>query len=131
LLSLDSSTNSHWVRQTFTTWMFLLNAFRCTRFDMDPHWSETGDRYLLKLFRDYVFHQYDPEEHPVIDMAHVVQCLNKVIESSNYFCMYLFIFISWTLHQKSASCWLAATTSLVWLRPIAIYTLVLTTLFAI
>jgi hypothetical protein len=20
-------------------------------------WSETGDRYLLKLFRDYVFHQ--------------------------------------------------------------------------
>ncbi|KNC74692.1 hypothetical protein SARC_12767, partial [Sphaeroforma arctica JP610] len=24
---------------------------------MDPSWSETGDRYLLKLFRDYVFHQ--------------------------------------------------------------------------
>ena len=21
------------------------------------HWSETGDRYLLKLFRDFVFHQ--------------------------------------------------------------------------
>ena len=45
---------------------------------MDPHWSETGDRYLLKLFRDYVFHQYDPEDKPVIDMTHVVQCLNKV-----------------------------------------------------
>jgi hypothetical protein len=25
--------------------------------DMDPGWSETGDRYLLKLFRDFVFHQ--------------------------------------------------------------------------
>ncbi len=25
--------------------------------DMDPSWSETGDRYLLKLFRDFVFHQ--------------------------------------------------------------------------
>jgi hypothetical protein len=27
------------------------------RFEGDPAWSETGDRYLLKLFRDYVFHQ--------------------------------------------------------------------------
>lgn len=24
---------------------------------IDPSWSETGDRFLLKLFRDYVFHQ--------------------------------------------------------------------------
>lgn len=24
---------------------------------MDTSWSETGDRYLLKLFRDHVFHQ--------------------------------------------------------------------------
>ena len=23
----------------------------------DDRWSETGDRYMLKLFRDYVFHQ--------------------------------------------------------------------------
>lgn len=28
--------------------------------DMDPGWSETGDRYLLKLFRDFVFHQVLP-----------------------------------------------------------------------
>lgn len=24
---------------------------------MDPTWAETGERYVLKLFRDYVFHQ--------------------------------------------------------------------------
>lgn len=48
-------------------------------FGMDPHWSETGDRYLLKLFRDYVFHQVDSHGHPVVDMAHVISCLNKVI----------------------------------------------------
>jgi PAB-dependent poly(A)-specific ribonuclease subunit 3 len=24
---------------------------------MLPHWSETGDQYVLKLFRDHVFHQ--------------------------------------------------------------------------
>ena len=23
----------------------------------DGRWAETGDRYMLKLFRDYVFHQ--------------------------------------------------------------------------
>jgi PAB-dependent poly(A)-specific ribonuclease subunit 3 len=24
---------------------------------LDPQWAETGDRYVLKLFRDYTFHQ--------------------------------------------------------------------------
>ena len=23
----------------------------------DPAWSETGDRYLVRLFRDFLFHQ--------------------------------------------------------------------------
>lgn len=45
---------------------------------MDPSWSETGDRYMLKLFRDYVFHQVDENGLPWMDMAHIVQCLNKV-----------------------------------------------------
>lgn len=48
------------------------------RFDMDPSWSETGDRYIIKLFRDYVFHQVDENGTPVIDMVHVLTCLNKV-----------------------------------------------------
>ena len=26
-------------------------------FAMNPAWAETGDRYLLKLFRGFVFHQ--------------------------------------------------------------------------
>jgi len=47
-------------------------------YDMDPSWSETGDRYLLKLFRDYVFHQTYEDGTPVIDLAHVVECLNKL-----------------------------------------------------
>lgn len=41
------------------------------------HRSE-GDRYLLKLFRDYVFHQVDENGRPVLDFGHVVECLNKV-----------------------------------------------------
>jgi hypothetical protein len=45
---------------------------------MDPEWSETGERYLIKLFRDYVFHQVDENDNPVIDFVHVIECLNKV-----------------------------------------------------
>ena len=38
-------------------------------------WSETGDRYMLKLFRDYIFHQVTANGN---DLSHIVQCLNKV-----------------------------------------------------
>jgi len=41
-------------------------------------WAETGERYYLKLFRDYVFHQVDANGHPVINLAHVLDCLNKL-----------------------------------------------------
>src|SRR5262245_13048660 len=41
-------------------------------------WSETGDRYLLKLFRDYVFHQTHSDGSPVVDYGHVMHTLAKV-----------------------------------------------------
>ena len=47
-------------------------------FDMDSSWSETGDRYPLKLFRDYLFHQVDAEGAPVLDVGHVVSTLNRL-----------------------------------------------------
>uniref|UniRef100_A0A1I8E9F2 PAN2-PAN3 deadenylation complex subunit PAN3 n=1 Tax=Wuchereria bancrofti TaxID=6293 RepID=A0A1I8E9F2_WUCBA len=47
-------------------------------FQMDVSWSETGDRYLLKLFRDYLFHQITETGKPWIDMAHIVTSLNKL-----------------------------------------------------
>ncbi|KAI8469985.1 MAG: hypothetical protein J3K34DRAFT_377450 [Monoraphidium minutum] len=46
--------------------------------DVMNHWSETGDRYLLKLFRDFVFHQADAEGAPRLDWGHVVEALNKL-----------------------------------------------------
>ena len=48
------------------------------RFAMDPQWSETGDRYLLKLFRDYLFHQVNSDGMPWFDLSHIVHCLNQV-----------------------------------------------------
>ena len=41
-------------------------------------WSETGERYYLKLFRDYVFHQVDADGRPALDLGHIVTCLNKL-----------------------------------------------------
>lgn len=47
-------------------------------FDGDLSWSETGERYPIKLFRDYVFHQVDQEGKPVVDLVHVLKNLNKL-----------------------------------------------------
>ncbi|KAI8891207.1 hypothetical protein K501DRAFT_289795 [Backusella circina FSU 941] len=46
--------------------------------DNDPSWSETGDKYVIKLFRDYLFHQVNDMGVPVVDIAHVITCLNKL-----------------------------------------------------
>ncbi|KZV92634.1 hypothetical protein EXIGLDRAFT_71005 [Exidia glandulosa HHB12029] len=47
-------------------------------FDMDPRWAETGERYPIKLFRDYVFHQTDERGNAVLNLGHVISCLNKL-----------------------------------------------------
>lgn len=47
-------------------------------FSHETRWSETGDRYIISLFRDYVFHQVDETRAPVINLTHVITCLNKV-----------------------------------------------------
>lgn len=55
-----------------------LTLLFCFRFHHDPRWSETGDRYIIGLFRDYVFHQVDEYGNPVVNLTHVLTCLNKV-----------------------------------------------------
>ncbi|ETS84802.1 hypothetical protein PFICI_02827 [Pestalotiopsis fici W106-1] len=47
-------------------------------FDNDPNWAENGERYTLKLFRDYVFHQVDANNNPVLNLGHMLSCLNKL-----------------------------------------------------
>lgn len=47
-------------------------------FEHDRQWSENGERYFLKLYRDYVFHQVDAQGRPVVDLGHVLTCLNKL-----------------------------------------------------
>jgi PAB-dependent poly(A)-specific ribonuclease subunit 3 len=47
-------------------------------YNHDRAWAETGERFPIKLFRDYVFHQCDAAGNPVLDLAHVLSCLNKL-----------------------------------------------------
>lgn len=47
-------------------------------YEGDRNWSENGERYMLKLFRDYVFHQVDALGCPVLDIGHMIRCLNKL-----------------------------------------------------
>lgn len=44
---------------------------------LDPTWSETGDRYMLKLFREYLFHQVSEDGRPWLDCGHIVSTLIK------------------------------------------------------
>ncbi|KAK0655212.1 hypothetical protein B0T16DRAFT_318099 [Cercophora newfieldiana] len=43
-----------------------------------PNWAETGDRYPLKLFRDYVFHQVDRDGKSCVSLGHILTCVNKL-----------------------------------------------------
>ncbi|CAD5215062.1 unnamed protein product [Bursaphelenchus okinawaensis] len=62
--------------------LFRLLCMLCTVTDRnlpkEPFWSEQSERYMLKLFRDFVFHQVDPYGRPVMDLEHVVLSLNKL-----------------------------------------------------
>ncbi|KAJ5147117.1 PAN2-PAN3 deadenylation complex subunit PAN3 [Penicillium atrosanguineum] len=52
-------------------------------YEHDRQWSESGERYFLKIFRDYVFHQVDPQGEPVVDLGHILACLNKLDAGSD------------------------------------------------
>ena len=44
----------------------------------NTQWSQTESRYLLKLFKDYVFHQNDSSGKPNLDYGHVIDSLNQL-----------------------------------------------------
>ncbi|KAF2673188.1 PAB-dependent poly(A)-specific ribonuclease subunit pan3 [Microthyrium microscopicum] len=46
-------------------------------------WSETGERYYIKMFRDYVFHAVDAQGRALVDLSHILGCLNRLDAGSN------------------------------------------------
>lgn len=74
---------------------------------MDVTWSETGDRYMLKLFRDYLFHSVNEDGTPWLDHAHIIQCLNKldagILEKVQNHSRQEYISIEWTEPNETIS----------------------------
>ncbi|WFD21691.1 PAB-dependent poly(A)-specific ribonuclease subunit 3 [Malassezia equina] len=46
--------------------------------ERDAQWAETGERYVLRLFRDLVFHPVDEHGRPALDLSHTLVHLNKL-----------------------------------------------------
>jgi len=93
------------------------------RFAREPRWSETGDRYIIKLFRDYVFHQVDEHNNPVVNYSHVLTCLNKVRMLTSFSLTpiwliefsFLRVLHSWTLELTKKCCSSPGMNRVVWL----------------
>lgn len=48
-------------------------------YEHDVAWSNTGERYPIRLFRDFLFHQENEYDgRPVVDMGHILRHLNKL-----------------------------------------------------
>ena len=60
--------------------LMLKLAFVNERPEFGPNrrWAQSGDCYVLALFRDWTFHQADGAGNPVMDLGHVTSALNKL-----------------------------------------------------
>lgn len=82
-LHLNDQLSSDFARETENARLFRLIAkldFINERPEMEhaAQWSESGEKYFLRLFRDYIFHQVDAQGNPVVDLGHILTCLNKL-----------------------------------------------------
>ena len=46
----------------------------------EQSWSESGERRLVRLFRNYLFRQRTDQGNPFLSLSHVIASLNKVRE---------------------------------------------------
>ena len=87
-LHVDDSLHSDFSREVENGRLFRLLAKLSFVTDTpgienDSQWAESGERFFLTLFRDFVFHQVDAQNHPVVDLGHVLTCLNKLDAGSD------------------------------------------------
>lgn len=72
---LDRRLNSSRLFQLFSLFGFVLEWDDGSA---TSQYSETEDKYILRLFFDYMFHPYDNETNCLLDISHVIECLNRV-----------------------------------------------------
>ncbi|CCK71428.1 PAN-complex poly(A)-binding subunit PAN3 KNAG_0H00120 [Huiozyma naganishii CBS 8797] len=52
--------------------------FGRTESRIDINWSESGEKFPIILFYDFVFHQMDESGKAIVDLTHILRCLNKL-----------------------------------------------------
>ncbi|GJQ09307.1 hypothetical protein GpartN1_g1098.t1 [Galdieria partita] len=72
---LDSRLNSSRLFQLISLFGFVMDWDDGSTISQ---WSETEDKYILRLFYDYMFHPYDNKKKRFFDISHVIECLNRV-----------------------------------------------------
>ncbi|KAL6720385.1 PAB-dependent poly(A)-specific ribonuclease subunit 3 [Lecanora helva] len=76
---LQATLNRELENSRLARLLFKLNCLNeRPEYEHDRSWSNHGSRAVLPLFRDYVFHQVDAQGGPVLNMAHMLACLNKL-----------------------------------------------------
>ena len=50
----------------------------------EQSWSESGERRLVRLFRNYLFRQRTDQGNPFLSLSHVISSLNKVHKKLNH-----------------------------------------------
>lgn len=53
-------------------------SFIRARFESDPSWADTGERYVLRLFLEYIFRQYTDDGQLSLDWGLAFEALNKL-----------------------------------------------------
>ena len=82
-LNLDDTLHFHLNRELENSRMVRLlikidSINERPEYEEDPAWQIYGSRGQIKLFRDYVFHQVDNQGRPVLNMGHIIACMNKL-----------------------------------------------------
>ncbi|KAK4695983.1 PAB-dependent poly(A)-specific ribonuclease subunit 3, partial [Lecanoromycetidae sp. Uapishka_2] len=82
-LRLDDELQSHLSKELENSRIVrLMTKLNCLNerpeHEHDRAWSTQGSRAVIALFRDYVFHQVDAQGNPVVNMGHILTCLNKL-----------------------------------------------------
>ena len=54
------------------------NTLAVASYDNRVYLYDVGNAYMMKLFRDYLFHQVDEQGKPVLDFGHTIGALNKL-----------------------------------------------------
>ena len=84
----------------------------------DQSWAESGDRFLIRMFRAYLFRQVQ-DGQSWLELSHIVAALNKV--NAIVYKTFTNNFRSWMSDRRKKSCYNLKTSKMWFLWPTKIW----------